>query len=77
MKPLKTKEETPNLINSFLTTAETTLGTKHVWLISDNAGKYTSKKITGMLGDMDISHVTPQCPINWKKNVSPNASMAQ
>lgn len=33
---------------------EKTFGTTQVWLISDNAGEYTSKVLTDMLGDMDI-----------------------
>lgn len=57
--------ETPMVINKFLNKMENTFGTKPNWLISDNAGEYTSAVVVDMLGDMDVdmcrsSRTTPK-----------------
>lgn len=67
VQPLHSRAETAKVINSYLNKIQPSFRRKPEWLISDNAGEYTSKVLTGMVGDMDISHV-PTIPYNSEEN---------
>lgn len=55
------------MIEEFLTKMENTFRRNPYWLMSDNAGEYTSTILVEMLGDIDIKHV-PIVPQNAEEN---------
>lgn len=53
-KQLHARSETPTIIRDFLNQMQHTCQVKPKWLITGNAGEYTSDVILNMLGEMDI-----------------------
>lgn len=54
--PPRTGDKTAQGINKFLSTSKKKPGNP-TWVITDNAGKYTSQVVMDLLGDVEVYHV--------------------
>lgn len=58
----------PQKIQKFMDAVEKAIGEPPQWVISKNAGKYTSEVVSWMFGDTDVPHI-PDIPYNSEENV--------
>lgn len=66
-QPIQSRAEAPKIISKFLDTMQDQCQRKPRWLITDNAGEYTSTKIAEILKERNIQHL-PTVPQNSEEN---------